>query len=407
MPDRPHATVFYHYFHPDDVVSARHLSDLAAGLAARGWRVTAVPCNRGCRDESKVYPPSEDWNGVRIERVWRPNWKQSSNKGRLLNAAWMIAAWSLRGVFGRRYNREVMIVGTDPVLSPLVALPWSAFRRKCGIAHWVFDLYPEAPIAEGMVRERSLPVRVLKRMLASAYRQCDLLADLGSCMGGLVAKYGSHAKTATLVPWALVEPERAVEPDQATRKDLFGDATLGLLYSGTFGRAHSYAEFVELARMLRGGPIHFCFAGRGNRVDELRAVIKPEDTNVSFAGFAPESELEKRLGACDLHLVSLRSEWTGTVVPSKFFGALATGRGVVFAGSPESAIAKWIEQYKIGWVLTPTTLPHVAEELRRLAANPGELIGLRERCHTVYRDHFSKERQLDLWDAEMRALVGA
>ena len=69
-----------------------------------------------------------------------------------------------------------------------------------------------------------------------------------------------------------------------------------------------------------------------------------------FAGFAPEAELEKRLTACDLHLVSLRPEWTGTVVPSKFFGALAAGRGVVFAGSPESAIARWIDEHQVGWV---------------------------------------------------------
>ena len=35
--DDPHATILYHYFHPDDVVSARHFSDLAEGLVERGW----------------------------------------------------------------------------------------------------------------------------------------------------------------------------------------------------------------------------------------------------------------------------------------------------------------------------------------------------------------------------------
>ena len=407
MSSAPHATVLYHYFHPDDVVSARHLSDLATGLAERGWTVTARPCHRGCRDESKTYPMSEKWNGVDIRRVWRPNLKQSSNKGRLLNAAWMIGAWSFTGVFGQRRQKEVMIVGTDPVLSPLVALPWRFARTRCRVAHWAFDLYPEAPIAEGMIRESSLPVRVLKSLLKQAYRRCDLMADLGVCMGDLLAKYGSRGKRVTLVPWALIEPETPVEPHPTTRSELFGNAPLGLLYSGNFGRAHSYTEFLELARSLRADPIRFCFAGRGNRMDELRGAVKPDDANVTFAGFAPESELERRLGACDLHLVSLRPEWTGTVVPSKFFGALATGRGVVFAGSPQSAIARWIEEYQIGWVLTPETLPHVTSELRRLAANPQELLALRKRCHAVYQEHFSKQRQLDRWDTELRAMIGA
>lgn len=403
--DRPHATVLYHYFHPDDVVSARHLSDLAAGLAERGWDVTAVPCHRGCRNESLVYPRTESWTDVQIERVWRPNLKQASTKGRILNAVWMIAAWSLRGVFGKRHRRDVLIVGTDPILSVLTALPWRFFRPNVRIAHWCFDLYPEAPIAEGMIRESSLPVRGLKRLLAAAYRRCDLMVDLGACMGRLLAKYGSKAQPLTLPPWALVEPEKPVEPDPATRDSLFGNAKLGLLYSGNFGRAHSYAEFLELARLLRNDSIRFCFAGRGNRADELKAAVKPDDANVSFAGFAPESELEKRLGACDLHLVSLRPEWTGTVVPSKFFGALATGRGVIFAGSPDSAIAGWIREYRVGWVLTPETVSQVANDLKRLSANTAELLEMRSRCHAVYQKHFSKRHLLDRWDSELRNLI--
>jgi glycosyltransferase involved in cell wall biosynthesis len=141
-------------------------------------------------------------------------------------------------------------------------------------------------------------------------------------------------------------------------------------------------------------------------MDELRAAVTSDDRNVSFAGFAPEAELEKRLGACDLHLVSLRPEWTGTVVPSKFFGALATGRGVIFAGAEESAIARWIREHQVGWVLTPATRNEVAANLKRLAADPSELQTLRERCHAVYQEHFSKRHLLDRWDAELRALIG-
>jgi colanic acid biosynthesis glycosyl transferase WcaI len=404
--DSPHATVLYHYFHPDDVVSARHLTDLAVGLAERGWQVTAAPCNRGCRDETVTYPTADEVDGVHVRRVWRPAFRQASTRGRLLNAGWMLAAWGLRGLFGRRAPREVMVVGTDPVLGVLAALPWRALRRRCGIAHWAFDLYPEAPIAEGMVHPDSRSVRLLRRLLAAAYKQCNLVADLGPCMRSLIAGYRSPARATTLTPWALVEPPEPVAADPATRRELFGDARLGLLYSGTFGRAHSHAEFLDLARLLRGEPIHFCFAGRGNRTDELRQAVGPDDGNISFAGFAPEADLEKRLGACDLHLVSLRPEWSGAVVPSKFFGALAAGRGVVYAGPPDSDIGRWVTEHRVGWVLTPESLPAVAAGLRRLAADPSGQAELRTRCHRVYQARFSRARQLDQWDAELRALVG-
>lgn len=342
---------------------------------------------------------------MKVRRAWRPAFTQATNRGRLLNAIWMGIAWAKTACTERRRGREVMVIGTDPVLGVLTALSWRTIRRRSRIIHWCHDLYPEAPIAEGMVRESSLAIRVLRRLLAAAYRRCDLLADLGACMRKRLERYDAPAKLVTLTPWSLIEPSGPVEMDPLVRRELFGNARLGLLYSGNFGRAHSFGEFLNLARTVRDDSIRFCFAGRGNRMDEMKQAVKAEDTNVTFAGFAPESELEKRLGACDLHLVSLRPEWTGTVVPSKFFGALASGRGVIFAGSPDSAIAQWIKAFGVGWILTNETLPQVAAELRRLAANPAELTALRTRCHAVYQSHFSRNRQLDLWDEEMRTLL--
>ena len=404
----PRVTVLYHYFYPDDVVSARHFSDLCEGLQQRGWEVVAKPCHRGCRDEAATYPRVETWKGIFIRRVWRPAFIQATGRGRLLNAVWMIAFWTLSCRRVSRTRREAMIVGTDPILSVMVARFWKFFKPSCRIAHWCFDLYPEAAVAEGMFRPESRFIRFLKRRLKKAYASCDLIVDLGPCMAELLAKYRSPAGTETLVPWALVEPAEPVEPDPPTRRELFGETSLGLLYSGSFGRAHSCEEFVDLARVLRGDSgIQFNFAARGNRFEELKASVPPEDSNIRFAGFAPESELEKRLGACDIHMVSLRPEWTGTVVPSKFFGALATGRVVLFSGSPKSAIARWIEEYRVGWVLTPDNLPAVADALRKLAADPTELRAMHARCHAVYQRHFRKSLILDRWDASLKQMVGS
>ncbi|NLE89793.1 MAG: glycosyltransferase family 4 protein, partial [Dehalococcoidales bacterium] len=42
--------ILYHFYPPDDVISARHFSDLAEGLANRGWDVTVYTSNRYCRN---------------------------------------------------------------------------------------------------------------------------------------------------------------------------------------------------------------------------------------------------------------------------------------------------------------------------------------------------------------------
>jgi len=49
-PSMPRLLVCYHFFHPDDVVSARMFSDLAAEQVRRGWDVTALASNRTWSD---------------------------------------------------------------------------------------------------------------------------------------------------------------------------------------------------------------------------------------------------------------------------------------------------------------------------------------------------------------------
>ena len=137
-------------------------------MTARGWDVTAMPCNRGCRDESVTHPLNEMWAGGRIERVWRPAFKQSSARGRVLNAVWMLGGWTWRALTTPRRSREVLVVGTDPILSVMAALSWRFFRTRTRVAHWCHDLYPEAAVADGLVQPNSLPLRVLTRLLRSA-----------------------------------------------------------------------------------------------------------------------------------------------------------------------------------------------------------------------------------------------
>jgi len=91
--------------------------------------------------------------------------------------------------------------------------------------------------------------------------------------------------------------------------------------------------------MLRGESIHFVFGVRGYRLEELKDNISKEDTNISFAGFAPIEKLQDRLSSPDIHLVSLRENWTGTLVPSKFFGSIAIGRPILYAGNENSSVA--------------------------------------------------------------------
>jgi len=282
---RPSALVFYHYFHPDDVVSAQHYADLCTGLQERGWDVTVMPSNRACREDRSCFQGRDAWRHVNIQRIWRPAFRQASMVGRILNSAWMITAWSCAVV---KHRPKLLVIGTDPIFSVLTAVPWRLFRPRTRIFHWCFDMHPEAAIAEGMLRERHPVVRLLRGALRKAYGCCDLIGSIGSCMTRRLRTYTATVPMGLYTPWALEEPGAPLEVDDQERSAIFGNAKLALMYSGSYGKAHDGDLVIALARRLRSRPdiqFAFSFCGSDQRIHPAAsscAVAKSKSFTVLF-----------------------------------------------------------------------------------------------------------------------------
>lgn len=226
-------------------------------------------------------------------------------------------------------------------------------------------------------------------------------------MRGLLSKYPTKARRETLVPWALDEPGDVKPPEVAERERLFPGAKLGLLYSGSFGRAHSYSDILRLADFLAHGGGCITFSVRGNREMELRAAVKESGSPVRFVPPVAADKLGERLASVDIHVVSLRPEWSGTVVPSKFFGALAMGRPVLFSGPRSSSIAHWIQEHNIGWILDSDRISEAGFELLAYASDRGQQAAMQQRCFDVYRQQFSRAVQIDQWNSVLRGLMSS
>ena len=377
--------LIYHFFHPDTVVSARLFSDLAEDLQKAGMQISVFTCNRLIRSDTQL-AAEENWHGIRILRFSRPGFAQGSNIGRLINSAILQLKW-IWAFFRMRKEFDAVIVGTDPQFCYFMFPFFRLANRKLTICHWVFDLYPEA-ILVNSPKWMKIAASLIKPMLPLLYRRVNIMADIGSCMRDRVKQYKHNAVCETLTPWALVEPSEIPPACPEMRKELFGDAKIGLLYSGTVGYAHDLTDFIKLARTCREKKIDaaFCFAGYGNRYKELIKSITPEDTNIRLAGFASEKDLERRLSAADIHLISLRPGWEGIVVPSKFFGALAIGRGVLFAGADNGEIPQWIKQHHIGELLSDDT----PEWLGKMIRNPELICEMQKNAFDSYNAHFSR-----------------
>jgi hypothetical protein len=398
-------TILYHYFHPDDVVSARLFSELAVGLHEKGWEVEAVPCNRGCRDESRSYPRHEKWNGIAIRRIWRPRLPQAVKLGRLVNAWWMVTAWKRFFAGGAGNPPDVVLVGTDPFSGVQVAPFLRSWKPGIRIVHWCHDLYPDALAADGILSRSGRLYAAISSKTEIANQACDIVAGVGECMAERLEQYVDRGRIRAMTPWALWEPESVPPPNPVSRQDFFGKAGLGLLYSGNFGRAHTCDEFIALAEDLQRDSVRLCFAVRGNECRYLAGRIRESGADIRISSFTDESLLAPRLSSADIHLVSLKPEWSGVVAPSKFFAALAAGRPVIFAGPDDSSIARLIRKHEVGWVLNPETRPAITADLRKLVADPVGLQAMQARSFNVYRKYFSRSSCIAGWDRMLRGLV--
>ena len=381
--------LIYHFFHPDTVISARLFSDLAEDLAAEGHEVTVYTSNRCIRSDAEL-PASEEWHGVKICRFARPGFKQGSNVGRVLNSFVLQHKW-LKAFKRQRNEFDTVIVGTDPQFCWMMFPKMKRIAPNVRLLHWVFDLYPEALAATGS-RIMRMAAWMLRPLARRAYRNVDVMADIGDCMRRRLQAYGHHAEEVTITPWALKEAPEVAPIDLDMRKRLFGDAKLCFLYSGTVGHAHDITPFIELARECRRRKLSvaFCFAGYGNRFQEQTARITADDDNITLAGFADEDELAKRLAAADFHLISLRPGWEGIVVPSKFFASLAMGRPVLFSGGENSEISGWIRQFNLGYRLENDFI----NELEQLLTNKEAVSHLQKNAFAAYQEHFSRRKMV-------------
>ncbi|CAM2056867.1 colanic acid biosynthesis glycosyl transferase WcaI [Desulfovibrionales bacterium] len=409
-PCQPSVLLLYHFYPPDDVVSGQLFADLATDLVRRGWDTDVLTSNRLCHQpDSTVKPTRECRDGVSIHRTWRPPLDQSRHLSRLANAIWLFAAWSWRIL--RLHPYDAYIIGSDPQFSQLLFPVLRLLRPRSRIIFWCHDLFPDAIealifINKGNITRRgsclSILYRITRKLLQSCYCCVNVIVDLGPCMAARLAAYDHHATTATVTPWALLKSEMPLPLDPDTRHKIFGETPLALLYSGNLGYAHDFVPFLHLAEKLANitPKAMIVFGCRGNRVHDLEATLHAASLpNVRRLDFISEVALASRLAAADFHLLSLKSGWEGIVVPSKFFGSLATGRPIIYAGPMNSAPALWIQEYNLGFILTPYNTVTIAAHLAKIIQNQAFLTAWNHHIQTIYRHHFSRKIMLDRFAA--------
>ena len=398
-PDAPARLLFVNqYYWPDHASTAQHLTDLAEGLAAEGNECHVVCSQGGYRPGSERPPRHEVHNGVHIHRVPATALGRRSTLTRMADYLSFYARAMALALALPRF--DVVTTLTTP---PIIGLIGTLLRRLKGSKHvyWSMDLHPDASLALGRMSPRNPVVAWLKRLSDLVYRQADAVVVLGPYMADRIMAKGARADRVVTIPVWSRRDEVFPLPRQGhpLRESLGVADRFVAMYSGNLGLAHCFDEILEAARRLRDRPdIVFLFVGSGPRLAEVRdAQGRDGLTNIRMLDYFPREQLHASLSMADVHLISMRREMTGVVVPGKLYGAMASGRPALFVGPEHCESADTIRQADCGLTVRLGDVDGLVDALTRLAADPDLGLAMGGRGRAGFLATYEREGCCSLW----------
>jgi hypothetical protein len=245
----------------------------------------------------------------------------------------------------------------------------------------------------------------LRAVRNASLRGAEMTVVLSPGMAARLAAQGVPKDRLTVIPnWADGALIRPLPPQDNPLRAAWGLGDRFVIgYSGNLGCAHEVDPLVELMTLLAEEPgLVFLFIGAGAGYRTLHtAVARRRLENVVFRPYQDRAQLPLSLAAPDLHLVTLRPEWEGLVMPSKLYGALAAGRPVMFVGDPEGDVARIVRDGP-GLVARPETMPALAVQIRALRRDPARLAWMGAAARRAY-EAATKDASLDAWTRCLRA----
>lgn len=291
-----------------------------------------------------------------------------------------------------RMGGDVVFASSPPLTVAIPGIVVSILRR-IPLVFEVRDLWPEAPIAMGALRN---PVhKALARLLELlAYHEAAYVVTLSPGMAEGVISTGVDGARVNVIPNCCDLPlfQRACPAGEALQKvfDRVGDAPL-VVYAGTLGHIHGVGYLVDIADELRriNPEVRFLIAGDGIEAAKVRRQAEDRgllDSTVFLLPSLPKSEVPALLQhatVCTSLVINRRELWQNSA--NKFFDALAAGKPIMI--NYEGWQADLLREFGAGVVTPP-------DDARTSARLLNDLITDRQRlaCASHASAHLARTR---------------
>lgn len=369
------------YYPPEQAPIGVMLRELSRDLAENGHQVTVVtgfpnhPSGRVFPGfKRRLFSTSRE-GGVKVIRCWLHVSPSKTVFRRLLNFISFGISSFLAVLF---FEKPDLILAVSPPLSNGITAMLLKGIKNCRYIFNVQDIYPDAAVNAGVVRD-SLLIGFFQKLEKAIYRKARKVTVISEGFKeNLIRKGVSSGKVEIIYNWidaSEIVPQPR-ENEFALKQGLKGKFVV--LYSGTIGIISGAEIILECAQKLKNSPdIVFLMVGEGVVKDRIQiAAAQRGLDNIRMLPFQPREILSQVLSSANLAVLTLQKNRGKSSVPSKVLGYMAAARPVAASLDQDSDTARFLERAGCGICVPAEDAKALTEAILNLYHDPNRRLKL-------------------------------
>lgn len=386
-------TILTQYFYPHHGATSQLMTDLAKGLSQHGYSV-----NIFTETQSKE-TTLESFRKININRAFSPLKSSTSIFSKIISSIFFLIG-ALWYVIFSVSSKTPLLIASNPPYAGILGILFNIVHR--GKYYFLLqDIFPESAAMSGIMKQNSILYKFFSKIIYVTYKYSEYIIVLSTSMQEFLEKKYPDLKTKIKVieNWAIEDIPVVSKPANNFAQQHELDEIFTVLYSGNMGRLHDIETITEAAKILKDEPIKFVFIGDGAKTKVVKQAIENYQLkNVLLLPYQPRELLPLSLTACDISLVSLIPGAELIVAPSKLYGMLSAGRGIISISVPNSYIDNLLTNSGCGVNVPPDDPQQLADIIRQLASDNQRVKSMGEIARQLYETRYTFKRALEEYE---------
>lgn len=278
-----------------------------------------------------------------------------------------------------------------------IAARWIKWRYRIPYIFEVGDLWPEAPIQIGIIKNPLLK-KILYRLEKSIYKRAQSIVALSEPIRQAIAAKVPNKRIDVIPNMADTDFYQPEEKNPALEKKFGVEGKFVLSYIGTFGLANGLEKILACAKAVSTkSNFHFILCGDGAmRNALLKQAEQLKLSNVSFIPMQDRQGVKDILNVTDAAFISYRPlPVLETGSPNKYFDALAAGKLIVV--NFKGWIKEEIETHACGIFMDSSNSKDFGINLNDIVTNTDLLSAYQQNSRRLAEKHYSRRKICDEW----------